>query len=87
MRHPFQLLAPVPKALTCLLVLAKASPTPSWVEPLNPGGHASQRKPGLVLMQRTRGKQGWALHWEEKGHGGSEDSELFPSRPPSPVPQ
>lgn len=44
--------------LTCLLALAKASPTPSWVGPLYPGGQASQRKPGLVLTHRTRGKQG-----------------------------
>lgn len=65
-----------PTALTCLLALAKASPTPSWVGPLNPGGQASQRKPGLVLMQRTRGKQGWAVHWRRKGPGGSEDEEL-----------
>jgi len=65
-----------PMALTCLLALAKASPTPSWVGPLNPGGQASQRKPGLVLMQRTRGKQGWAVHWRRKGRGGSEDEEL-----------
>lgn len=68
------------KALTCLLALAKASPTPSWVGPLYPGGQASQRKPGLVLMQRTRGKQGWELHWRRKGHGGSEDAELGPSQ-------
>lgn len=67
------------KALTCLLALAKASPTPSCGGPLYPGGQASQRKPGLVLMQRTRGKQGWELHWRRKGHGGSEDAELGPS--------
>lgn len=62
--------------LTCLLALAKASPTPSWAGPLNPGGQASQRKPGLVLTQRTRGKQGWAVHWRRKGRGESEDKEL-----------
>lgn len=65
-----------PTALTCLLALAKASPTPSWVGPLYPGGQASQRKPGLVLMQRTWGKQGWALHWGKKGPGGSEDGRI-----------
>jgi hypothetical protein len=64
--------------LTCLLALAKASPTPSWGGPLYPGGQASQRKPGLVLMQRTRGKQGWALHWGTKDHGGSEDPRVVP---------
>lgn len=67
-------------ALTCLLALAKASPTPSWAGPLNPGGQASQRKPGLVLTQRTRGKQGCALHWGRKGHGGSEDAGGEPRR-------
>lgn len=53
--------------LTCLLALAKANPTPSWLGPLYPGGQGSQRKPGLVFTQRTRGKHGWALHWGRQG--------------------
>lgn len=59
-----------PQALTCLLVLAKGSPTPSWAGPLYPEGQASHRKPGLVLMQRTRGKQGCALHWRTRAMEG-----------------
>lgn len=73
------------KALTCLLALAKGSPTPSWVVPLYPEGQASHRKPGLVLMQRTRGKQGWALHWRTRAMEGQRMRSCSPQprRPPA----